>query len=358
MSDPWKPRPSVGKIILGIVLALAVGAAFPFLTVYQVMLPLALPGVATMISVALAASIGWGSAALLWVVGLAISLLGLGPELTAAIVPMSCLPAVVMILGIRRQKPFFAQLRTALAACLGGAVLAVSVAAAFYGGDMIQRLMELLQSALETLLPEMWKGYKGILQTAGVSMTYDEFASTFYSTLKVMQLYYETYLPANLLTGAVWTATISTLWGNWLAARRGMATSASFAGLHEWKLPANLTWGILMTLAAAFALQFTSLPGADAAWVAVEHLAMAAFTLQALGANDRRLKSGGATVSRRAGSVVLLILLGGIVAPLVLGLSMMTLLGIVGAFSALFGRYGALRPWIDKHKNDMNGSGQ
>ena len=34
------------------------------------------------------------------------------------------------------------------------------------------------------------------------------------------------------------------------------------------------------------------------------------------------------------------------------------LLGVIGAVSAVFGRYGALRPWMDKHKNDMNGSGR
>ena len=188
--------------------------------------------------------------------------------------------------------------------------------------------------------------------------TYEEFTALFYSMLRLVKIYYETYLAADLLSGAIWTAALSTLWGNWLAARRGMATKESFAGLHEWRLPANLTWGILMTLAAAFVLKYTSVPGVGAAWAAVEKLSMTAFTLQALGANDRRLKSGGASVSRRVTSVVLLMVLGGVAVPMVLGWSVTTLLGVIGAVSAVFGRYGALRPWIDKHKNDMNGSGR
>ena len=77
-----------------------------------------------------------------------------------------------------------------------------------------------------------------------------------------------------------------------------------------------------------------------------------------VGANDRRLKSGGASVSRRVVSVVLLMVLGGIAVPMVLGWSVTTLLGVIGAVSAVFGQYGALRPWMDKHKNDMNGSGR
>lgn len=353
-----KPRLSAGKAILGTVLALVVGALFPILAIYQTLLPMALPGVATMLSVALAVSFGWGFAALLWIVGLVSSLLGMGPELTAAAMLMCCAPSAVLILGVRRQQPFFTQLRRALAACLGGAVLAVGVAAAFYGGDMISRLMEEFQKVYDAILPQLWTSYRDVLQTAGASMTYEDFSGMFYSVLRLVKVYYETYLAADLLAGAVWTAALSALWGNWLAARRGMATRESFAGLHEWRLPANLTWGILMTLAAAFALKYTSIAGAAAAWAAVEKLSMTAFTLQALGANDRRLKSSGASVGRRTTSVVLLMLVGGIAVPLTLGWSVTTLLGVIGAVSAIFGRYGALRPWIDKHKNDINGSGR
>ena len=58
LSEPMKPRLSVGKIILGTVLALLTGALFPVLAMYQALLPMALPGVATMVSVALAVSFG------------------------------------------------------------------------------------------------------------------------------------------------------------------------------------------------------------------------------------------------------------------------------------------------------------
>lgn len=358
LSEPMKPRLSVGKIILGTVLALLTGALFPVLAMYQALLPMAVPGVATMVSVALAVSYGWGFAALLWIVGLAMALFGMGPALAAAAMLMCGAPSAVIILSIRKRQPFFAQLRSALAACLGGTVLAVVVAAAFYGSDMVGRLMEEFQKLYESILPQLWESYRDVLRAAGTMTTYEEFTAPFYSMLRLVKIYYETYLAADLLSGAIWTAALSTLWGNWLAARRGMATKESFAGLHEWRLPANLTWGILMTLAAAFVLKYTSVPGVGAAWAAVEKLSTTAFTLQALGANDRRLKSGGASVSRRVTSVVLLMVLGGVAVPMVLGWSVTTLLGVIGAVSAVFGRYGALRPWMDKHKNDMNGSGR
>ena len=358
LSEPMKPRLSVGKIILGTVLALLTGALFPVLAMYQALLPMAVPGVATMVSVALAVSYGWGFVALLWIVGLAMALFGMGPALAAAAMLMCGAPSAVIILSIRKRQPFFAQLRSALAACLCGTVLAVVVAAAFYGSDMVGRLMEEFQKLYESILPQLWESYRDVLRAAGTMTTYEEFTAPFYSMLRLVKIYYETYLAADLLSGAIWTAALSTLWGNWLAARRGMATKESFAGLHEWRLPANLTWGILMTLAAAFALKDTSVPGVGAAWAAVEKLSMTAFTLQALGANDRRLKSGGASVSRRVTSVVLLMVLGGVAVPMVLGWSVTTLLGVIGAVSAVFGRNGALRPWMDKHKNDMNGSGR
>lgn len=358
MSEPIKPRLSLGKSVLGTVLALLTGGLFPILAIYQTLLPMALPSLTTMVSVALASGFGWGFAVLLWVAALVSSVFGMGTALSAAVMLMNCIPAAVAILGVRQRLPFFEQLRRALAASLGGVALAVVITVASFGGDVIQKLVGQMQAAFDGMLPQLWAAYEDILPAAGISMSYEDFSAQITSMLRIIQLYYEVYLPANLLAGAVWTAALSTLWGNWLAARRGMATSESFAGLFAWRLPANLTWGILLTLAAAFALKFTSIAGADAAWAAVLQLSMTAFTLQVLGANDRRLKNGGASVGRRTVSVVLLMLVGGIAVPLVLGLSVTTLLGVIGAASAVFGRYGALRPWMDKHKKDINGSGR
>lgn len=349
-------RPSVGRMIFSCIAALILGVLHPFLTVYQVMMPMALPCVGTMTAVALYASAGLPPVILLALAGTAVSWLGLGTSLTVVWMPLCILPAVVAIVQLRGVRPFFIQLRRVLIACLGGTAASVLLAALFFGADIVSAMMTQLEAIFESIMPEIWKVYGPTLATSGVELTYEEFASTYFSMLKVMQQYYQLYLPANLLTGAALTGTISVLWGNWISARRGRATAQSFLGLHEWFMPSNMTYGVLMTLAAAFVLKLTPIQGSQTAWMAVEQLAELAFGFQALASNDRRMKERGSSRRRRTVMAVLVILCAWIFHLALLGVSLAAILAVMGCASALFGRKGALRAWLDKNQNHFNGN--
>lgn len=355
MNGRIETRPSVGRIVFSSIVALIVGALHPFLMIYQVMLPMTIPCISTMVAVALYASAGLIPVVLLAVAALAVSVLGLGPALTVASLPLFAVPAVVVIAGVRKLQPFFRQLRTGMVACVAGVVASVLLAAMFYGTDMMAAMMAKLESIFEVMMPEIWKFYGPTLAASGVEVSYEEFASTFYTVLKVMQQYYVLYLPANLLTGAALTGMIAPLWGNWISARRGNVTAESFKGLHEWFLPSNMTFGILMTLAAGFALSLTSVRGAQTTWHAVSQLAELAFGVQALAANDRRMKENGSTRGRRTFMAVILALFAWIFRLPLLGVTLSAILAVPGCASALFGRRGALRSWVNRNRDDMNG---
>lgn len=342
-------RPSVGRMIFSCIAALILGVLHPFLTVYQVMMPMALPCVAAMSAIALYASAGMLPVILLAVAAIAVSWLGLGTALTAVWLPLCAVPTIVAIAQLRGTKPFFIQLRRVLIAGLGGVAASVLLAALFFGADVISAMMTQLEAMFESIMPEIWKVYGSTLADSGIEMTYEEFASTYFSMLKVMQQYYQLYLPANLLTGAALTSVLSVLWGNWIAARRGHATAQSFLGLHEWFMPANMTYGALMTLAAAFVLKLTSLRGAQTAWFAVAQLSELAFGFQALASNDRRMKERGSSRRRRTLMATLVILCVWIFRLSLLDVSFSTILAVLGGASALFGRKGALRAWLDKN---------
>jgi len=168
-----------------------------------------------------------------------------------------------------------------------------------------------------------------------------------------MQSYYESNLLANQFAGAIWTAALAVLAGNWLLARRGEATTESFKGLFEWYLPANVTKGLLMMLAVSALLLNFSIRGNVALYIIVSRIVLTAFVIQGFAANDRRMRRNGASRGRRQGAVVLLVLLEALLGNALLGLDVFALLAIAGGGSALFGSRGAARPMIDHIKEKM-----
>lgn len=348
MRQSFGYRPSPGKIAFCTIAAIVIGVLEPLALTLQMMLPMPALSLIAVLGVALSVAGGVIPAIVLCVVAVGSTLLGFGPLVAILMAAMSLAPAAVIVLGICRKRPFFRQMFWGVTAFLACTTAAVLLAGLFFGGDMIGKAMDFVRSMFDGQKDALWASIAEVL-SAG-SITKADFVNAYYQTLNLMETYYEYRLLANLLSGAALSGVICVFWGNWLAARRGEATAESFRGLSEWYLPANLTLGLLMMLAASAVLNATSIPGGATVWLIVSDLAKVAFIIQGYAAMDRRLKAGGASSGRRKGMVVLAILAGVIFTTWIFDLT-----AIAGCGSALFGRRGAAKPWIDKIKKTMDG---
>lgn len=346
MNSTARYKPSATKVVLFSLLALVIGALHPLLLTYQTLLVIwLLPCIGVIAAVVLYAAAGMAPAICLGVSAIVSSYLrttGLGPELATATLPLTVFPAVVAILGLRARKPFFAQLRNAVLAQLGGALAAIAICALFFGSDMISQFMNLIRELANQQLPSIYELYRPIWASQGVNVTYETFLGMFNDVLFQLQTYCELNLPASILRNAALTGVISVLWGNWVLARHGEATAESFRGLADWHMPSNMTIGLLISLGACLILRSTGIGSADIAWTTVGALVSLAFCVQLAAANDRRLKAAGASHGKRTTLGILLYVLISLI-PIA-----RTFAAFAGAASALFGRQGAVTQRMNK----------
>lgn len=345
-------KPSRGTVVFGSVVAFFLGIFQPFALIMQLILPM--PGACVSM---IAAAVLYAYAGVVPVVVLGIAsvastlLLGLPAVLCTALMLAA---AVVMIFGMRRKQPFFAQMPKAVIVSAAMAVAAIGVLTLFYGTEMVAHGVNQLRATFESQKDIFYQMLAPMISGSHELLSLEEFVEVYYQMFNVLQVYYEYALVANLLTGAIASALLALLWGNWAMARRGEATVESFRGLGEWYLPANTTFGLLLMFAAGFVLQKIGMRGADSAWIVVRSLCGMAFIVQSMGAMDRRMKQNGSGRTRRVVMLVLLVFVGLFFGQMII-MSLFELLTILGCYSALFGRKGAAVPFINKIKAKMDG---
>ena len=262
--------------------------------------------------------------------------------------------AVVLVLGIRKQTGFFVQLKRSVLTAVLSVGAAVGMLTLIFGPNLIARISELMESQYEAQKQVLWMQVQRMLLNYDLHYTLEEFSREYLAIMTSIESYYEYNLLANLLSGSILTALLGCLWANWLAARRGNATPDSYRPLCDWYLPRDVTLGLLLMLAAALILSQTQMAGAAKACNIVASVCTAVFSVAAFAALDRRQKRGGASHGRRIASVILTTIALTLMGSVFLGINAFVLLAAGGAFSALFGERGALRAWIDSHK-DENG---
>lgn len=352
MDQTMKPRRSVGKIIVGIVIAVILGVLQPFALVFQVMMPMSV-SMMTMAAAALSVYGGLIPAVTLCTIGTLLAFIGYGPQVGLATLPLIVIPAAVIIFGIRRKKPFFEQMTIGQVVGIVGAVAAMALITLFFGDDFVAIVVVGVKDTFEIMKDVLLEAVNMYLPAeSAVSM--EEFSGMYYDMFRLMQEYYESNLLANLISGSIYTVAVAVLWGNWLAARRGEATTESFRGLCDWFLPSNLTWGVLLMLAASALMLQLQVRGGAEVWAIVSGACVAAFSIQGFAALDRRMKAGGATKNRRITMIVLLVLFGSYATQMFTGMTIYGVMAIVGCASAVFGRNGAARPWIQKIKENID----
>ena len=158
---------------------------------------------------------------------------------------------------------------------------------------------------------------------------------------QVRQLYV-TALPGRLIAGAVASGVLSTLWGSWLLARRGMATNESYIPLTRWFLPSEVTTGLMLLWLTTFLMERTGYPSGAAVQEAAFELLSLAYCVQALAAIDRFFFRQGMPDRKRRVLVMTAVALGRLI------LMARGALFIIGLGSAMFGAHGSFKDRFNK----------
>lgn len=344
-----------GKLALGIVLAVLIGALTPVLTVLEMSLLIPVVLLSGVFMVFLYCYAGPMPAWVYMIVQLASTGAFLSGPFVMMLLSAGTVPALVCIRQIAQKRPFFDQMKLGIAAHLGGMLIAVTIAYMSFGGNMIDRMADALKRQFDLMPDAFFTPFVDMINSAlsagsvpGMgAMTVEGYRAQIGGFLNLMSEVYQQSLPGALLSGAALTGVLSVAWGNWLRARRGLATNESYVGPTRWFLPRNVTLGVTLMWVATYILSQTGYARGETVYYTVYSLASLVFFVQALGAVDRFFFRRGAADGRRRTLVILALVLGTII-PL-----FNTIMFAIGAGSALFGSHGAFkRPMPRKGDDD------
>ena len=345
-----------GRLVGNIALALLIGALMPIIAAMQVSMLLPVLMICGICAVRMKARTGWVPPLVLFGASLSSSLFFLGAPLTLALAAATMLPALWVIRGLGRKKPFFDQMREGIAAFGLGLVAALGVCYLAFGGNMVARFVDLLRSefaqmpdsALQPIVDAMNSAFTlGGVQPAQ-RFTVEIYRAQLGGILDLMQQAYAQMLPGALISGALISGVLCVFWGNWTMARQGLATNESFIGMARWYLPAQVSVGALALLVVSFILATSGYQGGATVLQTALQLTGAIFVIQAMASMDRRLTRAGRTLTRRR---VMLTLTA--VGSLLMR-EFAAVFAIVGILSALFGSRGAFKRRGNGEQDDQS----
>ena len=357
-------RGTPAQLAGGIIMAVLIGGLLPLISLLQISLLVPTLMLGGVFAVYLYARNGWLPAAVLATVAIISSAMLLGGTLTMILATASLLPAVPVILGMSKKRPFFDQLNAGVAAFGGGLLAALTIAYTSFGGGMIVRFVDTLRAEYarmpDAVLQPMVDWVNAMLPSGALggssAITVDFFRAQLSGILDLMQQTYAQILPGTLLSGALLSGALAVLWGNWTMARQGRATNQSFVGMTGWFLPARFSLGAVLLWGVGLVLMYSGRENGATIYMTIAQTVGAAFAVQALCALDRRMLRADRPLGRRRALIVLF----SIGALLLRGMA--SVLAYVGVASALFGSHGAIRTWLQNrqdndHSNDDDSNG-
>lgn len=351
-----RPYTISGRRLAGaLILALLLGAASPLLTVLEVSLLLPVIALGGVFLVFLYFYGGRIPGAVFLTTFLASAALLLDDALMWMLLAAGSLPGVVCIHGIARKRPFFDQLRIGVAVYMAGMLAALGIAYARYGGGIIAQAANALLRQFDLLPDDFFEPFVETINAAlaqgniiGIrAMTVQGYREQIAGFMSLAVETYEAALPGALLGGAAASGVLSTLWGSWLMARRGLATNESYVPINRWFLPAQVTVGLTLVWFAAYLLGQGGYGAGESVYQAAFDLLTVAFYFQALGAIDRFFYRRGVPDRGRRRRVAVAAVLGALFRYL--GLAMF----VIGGCSAMFGSHGASKSFRNR-RNDGN----
>ena len=333
----------LGRKIAGIVLGalLAVVAPLFLLTqVFSLMTVVLLPAIGLVILYRWA---GRGPALFSAMLMAAIDLRFMGVPMMLVMLLATILPPLLLMRV--EDRPFFEQLRYAVAAFGVGVFAAVAMLYFSYGGDMIARALNLFTQAMRMQPEENLRTLMGTVgQLLGRALTVEDFYTIFDTMIAQLVPQFQLMLPQLILSGALITALFCAWVSNRMRARRGVAAPGSYVPLRDWALPASTTGGLLLILAVSGLMRLVNLKSADTVYYAVYGIAVVAFCTQALSSMARRLRLS----PLRPGAQHALL----IVTALMCFLGAASVAAIYGCASALLGSRGMVQQRARDRDND------
>ena len=346
-------RVSGGKFAVAMILAVILGALCPVLIALEAGLLLPVIQLAGVFMVFLYCFAGRAPAMMFMIVNLSFTAYTMGSTFMWMGMLAGIMPGIFIMRLIAAKIGFFDQMRRGLAAYAVGVVLAILMAAAVFGTNIIGQVKTLLAEQLQRMPDEFYAPFVDIMNQAlsGYTLGIPVFTVASYrpmvlATLEMLAEMFSRELPAALLCGTVVSAILSMLWGNWLLARRGLATDESYVSPERWFLPGSVTVGLLLMLAASGILKAANYRGADTVLNVVYGLMTVAFFIQALAAIDRFFFRRGVPARRRTLLMVLSLVLG--VATQAFNLALFA----IGAGSALMGSHGAITEFKKRYSDN------
>lgn len=345
--NPEKKTPGIGRMIAGMLLGMVLAVLSPVLLMTEM---LSLSVVLMLPSIALVVLNRWagkGPALFSAMMQLVINSRFLGNEFMWISFFLNLLP--VALLMRHENKPFFTQIKLALASFGTGVVLAVAFSYFSYGGNMIDRLLLELPKLLRTLPQEnleiIMASYSTLL---GEQVAAEEFYHIFDQLINGMLPVYHMNLPGLIFAGALISAVLCVSLNAGMRVRQGIAAEESHLPLREWALPGSATSGLLLMLAVSYAMSVFEMSSGDAVFYTVYDIAVAAFCIQAFASTARRMH---ATGTKRGARVLVFAVLAVLY---LMGAS--AIISIYGIASAVFGSKGLMRERMERNKQNNNHS--
>lgn len=345
---------SGGRLALGIALAAALGLLTPLLMALEasfLMPVLALSGVLMVFLFGFAGRIpAW----LYMTVQLGATAAMFNSTFMWMTMAAGTFPAILAMRGIILKRPFFEQLKMDVGFYAAGLVVAAFIAYTTYGGNIIGRAVEALTEQFKRMPDSWFKPFVDAINQAfsagglGDASPID-IADYRTRVLAMLQLVGETYsrvLPGNLLAGSVISGVVTALWGNWLMARRGLASNESYIGIERWFLPRWVTLELLLLWIIAYFVSGSGYASGEAVYIAAYAIVSVAFAFQGLAAINRFCYRRGMTDRKRRVLTVLGLIFGMVFRMF------NAFLFIIGMLSALFGSHGAIMIRISRGGDD------
>jgi hypothetical protein len=341
---------SRGRLLAGCVIGVVCGLMLPLLSMFSAwVLPV------TVIFALLWVWAGW-PAVLVGAISVVMSGLRywfLGWGFSAAILLLA-LPGVLAAVLTGLKKPFYRAVGYSVVMQLAALVLLTAIAWLIFR----QNLVDVITSALREMIKDIPAARQHflMLQLGQLGFFGDNTGINFSKAILtdaqlkslIDQLFYEINaglkqsLPAYVLATGTVTGALSYVGAAWVRVRSGNNPDIPFVKPDGWRLNADLIIGPPVLALVCLGLGWLGLDGADAAYVALINLAQLLFTVQAVGALERRMKTAGVAPGQRTALAVV---------ALVIGYRLMPLLGM---YSALFGSQGLISKQIRKR---MDGKG-
>ena len=342
MNQETKPK-GAGRLIGACVLAIVLAGLSPIIILSELLSLLVVISVPAVCTMALYRWAGKAPAML----SCALQLVFTAQMLGGTFMWMSfCTSILPLFLLVRcDDKPFFTRMKVAVGAFCAGVVAAVAILYSTYGGNMIERVLQLLPQAMRSVPAEALQMPMETLSAAlGSEMTVEGFYTLFDNMITSLIPYYQLNLPGLLFSGAIITAVLCAAIGSRMRLLIGAAAAGSHVPLREWFLPASTSSGVLTMVVAGYITYAAGMETGHTLYTTVYSIAVTVFCIQGLASIARRLYGG----KMKAGGQ----------AAMLIGFAVLALLGasvylaLYGFASALFGQKGAVRIHMEyKNKN-------